>query len=62
MRYITFIYVDEKLNPAPGSPGMEKLMADYFAYSDEVTRRGAFKSGDGARARRQDADDGRTVR
>ena len=46
MRYIALIYLDEKLNPAPGSPEMEKLMADYYAYGDEVTRRGAFKAGD----------------
>jgi len=46
MRYMCLIYADESTMPGQGTPDAEKLMAEYYAYSGEVARSGAFKSGD----------------
>jgi hypothetical protein len=46
MRYMALIYTDRANAPAEGSPEQQKLMGEYYAYGDEVSKAGVFKSGD----------------
>ena len=46
MRYIALIYANEADRPQPGTPASEKMMKDYFDYSDAVVKAGVFKAGD----------------
>jgi len=46
MRYMCLIYADESRAPKEGTQELEKIMGEYYAYGDEVTKAGAFKAGD----------------
>jgi len=46
MRYMCLIYADEAGMPAQGSPEVETLMGEYYAYSEAVNKSGVFKGGD----------------
>ena len=46
MRYMALIYADESTWPGQGTPEAEKIIGEYFAYGDAVSKAGVFKAGD----------------
>lgn len=47
MQYMLLIYADETLTPKPGQDNFPGFMADYFAFTEKVTKSGQFMAGDG---------------
>jgi hypothetical protein len=46
MRYMALIYADEATWPGQGTPEAEKIMGEYYAYGEQVSKAGVFKAGD----------------
>ena len=46
MRYMCLIYGDEAARPAEGSPESGQIMGEYYAYGDQISKAGVFKSGE----------------
>ncbi len=47
MQYMALIYSDPDREPKYGTPGFEKMMADYFAFTGAAKAAGVFVAGDG---------------
>ncbi len=47
MQYMTLIYADPAREPKYGTPEFQKMMGDYFAFSQKARAAGAFVAGDG---------------
>jgi hypothetical protein len=47
MQYMALIYSDPAREPAYGTPGFQKMMGDYFAFSEKAKAAGVFVSGEG---------------
>jgi hypothetical protein len=45
-RYVALIYASEAEYPKPNTPEMEKLFADYMAYTEEVQKAGIMQAGE----------------
>ncbi len=45
MEYLLGIYTDPKTEPQPGTPEFEKIMAGYFAFTNEVNEAGVMRGG-----------------
>ena len=46
MRYLLLIYSEEGRGPEPGTPAFDELMRGYYAFGDEVRRRGVYQAGE----------------
>ena len=46
MKYLLAIYADEGVEPKPGTPEMEQLLKDYYAFSEEVQAKGMMVGGE----------------
>ncbi len=57
MEYLLGIYTDPNAEPQPGTPEFEKMMADYFAFTNEVSEAGVMRGGNAL----QPAETGSTV-
>ena len=46
MKYLCLIYADEKIEPQPGTPEMERLMEAYGAFTHDIQEKGVMVGGE----------------
>jgi hypothetical protein len=47
MQYMALLYGDPAVEPQPGTPGFDEMMAGYAAFTEKVRKAGVFVSGEG---------------